>query len=76
MRALLCHCRLHLEGQDDEALSYLVREHLLEDHPAIPPTDEQVEEIINTRAYDLDYAHAAYAGSFDTAEEEFGIDPY
>jgi hypothetical protein len=53
----------------------LVREHLIREHPAIPPSDEQVEEIVNTRAYDLHYAHA-YTGSFDTAEEELGIDPY
>jgi hypothetical protein len=75
MRALLCHCRLRLEAQDDRGLLDLVRKHLLEEHPAIPPTDEQVEEIVKTRAYDIDYAEA-YAGSFDTAEEEFGIDPY
>jgi hypothetical protein len=75
VRALLCHRRLRLEAQDDRALFELVREHLLEDHPAIPPTDEQVEEIVKTRTYDVDYA-SAYAGSFDTAEEEFGIDPY
>ncbi len=75
MRAMFCQCRLRLEAQDDKALSALVREHLLEDHPAIPPTDEQVEEIVNTRAYNLNYA-PSHAGAFDTAAEEFGIDPY
>jgi hypothetical protein len=75
VRGLLCHCRHHLDAEDDETLLGLVREHLIREHPAIPPSDEQVEEIINTRAYDLHYAHA-YTGSFDTAEEELGIDPY
>jgi hypothetical protein len=56
--ALLCHCRHHLEAEDDETLLGLVRERLIRDHPAIPPSDEQVEEIVNTRAYDLHYAHA------------------
>jgi hypothetical protein len=75
VRALLCHCRHHLEAEDDETLLGLVREHLIREHPTIPPTDEQVEEIVNTCAYDLNYAHA-YTGSFDAAEEEFSIDPY
>jgi hypothetical protein len=47
-----------LEAEDDETLLGLVRERLIRDHPAIPPSDEQVEEIVNTRAYDLHYAHA------------------
>ena len=64
-----------MEAKDDETLLGLVREHLVREHPAIPPSDEQVEEIVNTRAYDLHYAHA-YTGSFDAAEKEFDIDPY
>jgi hypothetical protein len=75
MRALLCHCRLRLEAQDDRALLALVRKHLIEKHPAIPTTDDQVEEIVEPCAYDLHYAQA-YAAGFDAAEEEFGIDPY
>jgi hypothetical protein len=63
MRALLCYCRHRLEAEDDETLLGLVREHLIREHPTIPPTDEQVEEMVYTRAYDLHYAHA-YTGSF------------
>jgi hypothetical protein len=29
MRALLCHCRHHLEAEDDDALCVAVREHLI-----------------------------------------------
>ena len=74
MRALLCHCRQHLEARDDEALFGVVRDHLVRVHPAIPPTDEQIGEIVTTRAYEFEYV-LVYAS--DTAfEEEFGPDPY
>ena len=64
MRALLCHCRHHLEAGDDEALLASVRDHLIRKHPTIPPTDEQVREIVATRAYDLKYTEV-YAGTID-----------
>jgi hypothetical protein len=54
MRALLCHCRTHLEASDDPALAEEVREHLLRDHAALRPTVEQVWEIVHTRAYDFE----------------------
>jgi hypothetical protein len=74
MRALLCHCRHRLEAEDDKALLGLVREHLIREHPAIPPTDEQVEEIVSARAYDLEYVEV-YAGVIEP-DEEFGPEPY
>jgi hypothetical protein len=75
MRALLCHCRYHLEAEDDEALFGKVREHLIREHPALPSTDEQVWEIVFTRAYDLEYAEK-YADGVGPEEEEFGPEPY
>jgi hypothetical protein len=75
MRALLCHCRRHLEAEDDEALFGVVRNHLLREHPAIPPTDDQVGEIVATRAYYLEYAPVP-AGGAAFEEEELGPDPY
>ena len=39
MRALLCHCRTHLEASDDPALGELVRER---EHHALRPTEEQL----------------------------------
>ena len=74
MRALLCHCRRQLEAEDDEALLGVVRNHLLREHPAIPSTDEQVGEIVATRAYYLEYAPVHVGGV--AFEEEFGSDPY
>ncbi len=61
MRALLCHyCRHRLEAEDDEALLGLVRDHLIQEHPAIVPIDEQVGEIVSTRAYRLEYARRTW----------------
>jgi hypothetical protein len=74
MRALLCHCRHHLEAQDDEALFGVVRDHLTREHPAIPPTAEQVGEIVATRAYDFEEVLVYASGA--PFEEEFGPDPY
>jgi hypothetical protein len=55
MRALLCHCRQHLEAENDAALCAVVREHLIVMHPTLEPSRDQVEEIVATRAYDLEY---------------------
>jgi hypothetical protein len=75
MRALLCHCRHRLEAEDDETLFDLVQEHLIRVHPAIPPTEEQVMEIVSTRAYDLEYVPVGYEGGTGP-DEEFGSEPY
>jgi hypothetical protein len=75
MRALLCHCRHHLEAEDDEALLGVVRDHLIREHPAIVPTNGQVSEIVATRSYYLEHA-PVHAGSNAFEEEEFGPDPY
>jgi hypothetical protein len=61
MRALLCHCRTHLEAEDDEALAEEVREHLLQEHPALRPTAEHVCEIVSTRAYYFEVFDPQYA---------------
>ena len=74
IRAVLCHCRRHLEADDEEALHVLVREHLEQEHPSIPPSDEQVKEIVSTRAYDLQYAEL-HVGSGGMSEV-FGPEPY
>jgi len=61
MRALLCHCRTHLEAKDDQALAEEVMEHLLREHPTLRPTDEQVWEIVSTRAYNFEVFDPQYA---------------
>jgi hypothetical protein len=41
------------------------------------PTDEQVGEIVATRAYYLEYLPVHVGGTaFEEKEEEFGPDPY
>ena len=69
MRALLCHCRLRLEAEDDRAMLALLKNHLVRDHLAIPPTDAQLEEIVYTRAYDYEYVEVP-------ADEELIPEPY
>ncbi len=69
MRVLLCHCRGHLEARDDRALAEEVRKHLVREHPALASSDEQVREIVRTRAYDLQYASVI-------PDEELVYDPY
>ena len=79
MRALLCHyCRHHLEAEEDEALSGIFRDHLVQEHPTIPLTAEQVSEMVATRAYYyLEYPSVHAGGAaFEDEEEEFGPNPY
>jgi hypothetical protein len=60
MRALLCHCRTHLEASEDSALAEEVREHLIREHQALRPTEEQVWEIVRTRAYTFEVYDPEY----------------
>ena len=61
MRALLCHCRTHLQAKDDPALAEELKGHLVRDHPSLRPTDEQVWEIVQTRSYDFEVFNPRYA---------------
>ena len=78
MRALLCrYCGHHLQAEDDEALLDVSRDHLIQEHPTIPPTDEQMSEMVATRAYYyLEYLPVHAGGAYFEEEEEFGPDPY
>jgi predicted small metal-binding protein len=53
MRAIECPCGHHLEGQDDEELFRLAREHVDQDHPEMERTDEQLRERVAADAYDV-----------------------
>jgi hypothetical protein len=46
-----------------------VREHLLWRHPTLEPSEEQAQQIVSTRAYDLQYAEVG-------TDEEFAFEPY
>jgi hypothetical protein len=74
MRALLCHCRGHLEARDDRALAEVVRKHLMLEHPGLRPTQEQAWEIVRTRAYDFEVHDPDYAEV--TADDEMVLEPY
>lgn len=54
MRAMLCHCRVHLEARNDEALLEFLRQHVIRAHPAVSPTDEQLRGIVAAHAYKLE----------------------
>ena len=71
MRALLCHCHHHLEAEDDDALCGVVREHLIWRHLSLEPSDGQVQQIVSTRAYDIEYAEEHVE-----EEEEYSFEPY
>ena len=73
MRALLCHCREHLEARDDRALAEAVRKHLMLEHPTIVPSQEQAWEIVRTRAYDFEVYDPEYA---EATAEEMVLEPY
>ena len=64
-------------SEDDEALLGVVRNHLIQEHPTILPTDEQVSEIVATRRayYYLEFL-PVHVGGTAFEEEEFGPDPY
>jgi hypothetical protein len=74
VRAVRCQCRHHLEAEDNEALFAFVRDHLIEEHPAISLTDEQVSEMVAARSYYLEYLLVDVGGS--AFEEHFGPEPY
>jgi hypothetical protein len=69
MRALLCHCHHHLEAEDDDALCAVVREHLIWRHLCLEPSEEQVQQIVCSRAYNIEYAE-------ELVEEEIVYEPY
>jgi len=53
MRAIDCPCGHRLEGEDDDELFRLAREHVDRDHPEMQRTDEQLRERIAADAFDL-----------------------
>lgn len=73
MRALLCHCREHLEARNDRELVEVVRKHLMLEHPNVVPTQEQAWEIVRTRAYDFEVYDPEYA---EATIEEMVLERY
>ena len=74
MRALLCHCREHLEAPDDRALAEVVRKHLMLEHPTLVPSQEQVWEIVSTRAYVFEVYDPEYYA--EATAEDMVLEPH
>jgi predicted small metal-binding protein len=52
MRVIDCDCGKTLQAANDEDLARAVRDHVAEDHPDMEMSDEQVQELVSSRAYD------------------------
>ena len=56
MRVIDCDCGKTLQAANDEDLTRAVREHAAEAHPDMEMSDEQVEQLVEARAYDAEDA--------------------
>ena len=52
-RALDCFCGEYLEGDNDEELLNWTKAHIERQHPNMQLTDEQVRQIVEEGAYDI-----------------------
>jgi predicted small metal-binding protein len=52
-RALNCFCGEYLEGDNDEELLNWTKAHIERQHPDMQLTDEQVRQIVEEGAYDI-----------------------
>ena len=52
MRVIDCECGKTLQAANDEDLADAVRGHVAEDHPDMEMSDDQVEELVSSKAYD------------------------
>ena len=52
MRVIDCECGKTLQAANDEDLARAVRDHVAEDHPDMELSDEQVQELVGSQAYD------------------------
>jgi predicted small metal-binding protein len=52
MRVIDCDCGKTLQAANDEDLVQAVRGHMAEDHPDMDLSDEEVEQLVRSRAYD------------------------
>jgi len=52
MRVIDSECGKTLQAANDEDLAGAVREHVAEDHPDMDLSDDQVEELVSSQAYD------------------------
>ncbi len=76
MRALLCSCRRHLEGADEEELFREVLRHIRREHPMMELSEARLREVVAAYYYRYELVEE-YAGAGSAAwGEEFGPEPY
>jgi predicted small metal-binding protein len=77
VRALLCSCRRHLEGADEEELFREVLQHIRREHPMMELSETQLREVVEAHSYRYELVEV-YAGGGAALpwEEEFGPEPY
>jgi predicted small metal-binding protein len=56
MRVIDCDCGKTLQAANDDDLARAVREHVGESHPDMDLTDDQVHDLVASRAYDAEDA--------------------
>jgi predicted small metal-binding protein len=54
MRVIDCECGRTLQAANDEDLTEAVRDHVEAEHPDMDLSDEQVEEMVSSQAYDAE----------------------
>jgi predicted small metal-binding protein len=52
MRVIDCDCGKTLQAANDEDLAETVRDHIAEDHPDMSLSDEEVRQLVSSKAYD------------------------
>ena len=56
MRVIDCDCGKTLQAGNDDDLARAVKKHVEESHPDMSLSDDQVEELVEARAYDAEDA--------------------
>jgi hypothetical protein len=56
MRVIDCECGKTLQAANDKDLADAVRDHVSEEHPDMGMSDEQVQELVSSQAYDAEDA--------------------
>jgi predicted small metal-binding protein len=56
MRVIDCECGKTLQAANDEDLAEAVRDHVEEEHPDMEMSDDQVEQLVSSQAYDAEDA--------------------
>ena len=56
MRVIDCECGSTIKAASDEELTSELREHMEEDHPDQQLSDEQLDQMVEERAYDAEDA--------------------